>query len=291
MQPVFTQKLLDNSTYVSRPSGSTNPVTIFPWTWTPTSTNTGLFTIQLNSNNASAFAEGNALEIKIYQAFGVAGSEELIHTFTHTFNGSNAQNSTYTKHFSTTGSSISLPTVATSDFAILNPYIFGGVDYGISFHTTITTPNDGLTSTVSAISTDFQTGSNANKFYTIFGDMPITVGGTAVTSQSPNQISSSGGTITVLHAMNSTSDFSGNIPNWHRKVELIDSNNNDVFGNGSSVSGQTVSMNNLSAASTQFASFTAGDVFTLKVTIGSGAWNSPTDDFRIVRYQEDFTVV
>lgn len=289
MTPVFTQQLLE-PVHTSHPAGATNPVTVFPWVWSPSSTNLGLFSIRLSSNNGEAFAEGNQLTINIYQAYGISGTEELIHTFTHTFNATNAQSSTYTKHFSTS-SGIPLPTVQTTDFAILNPYVFGSNDYGIQFHTTITTPNEGLTSTVSAITTEFSTGSNANKYWAIFGDFPITVGGTAVTSQSPNQISSSGGTITVAHGLNSTSDFSGSTPSWHRKVELIDSNGNDIFPNGSAVSGASVNINNITTASTQFAAFNAGDVFTLKVTIGSGLWNSPTDDFRIVRYEEDFTVV
>lgn len=249
----------------------------------------------------AGIVEGSTYVCKVYYGYGIDEAaippsyEELLGTKTGFFNAGNESNGFSTITFFP--GDVTLPTSYTDPFAVLSPYFdpsFG--DFGVTFETTITTPNEGLNSTVTAFTTTYTTGSNANEFITIWGDMPITVGGTAITSQSPgpNQISSSGGTITVLHALNSTAVFDGNTSNagnMHRKVELINSNGVDVFASGSSVSGQSVNYNNFATASATFGAFNVGDVLTVKVTLGSGAWNSPTDDFRIVRYEQDFTVV
>lgn len=295
--PVFTQKVQAGSASVFSASG-TDPVVAIPWSFYGPLGTEAFMSVRLEG---AGIVQGSTYVCKVYYAYGVDPADippsyqELLGTKTGFFNASNESNGAASIVFFP--GDVTLPTSYTDPFAVLSPYpdpTFG--DFGITFETTVTTPNQGLYSTVTAFTTTYGTGANANEFITIWGDFPITVGGTAITSQSPgpNQISSSGGTITVAHALNSTAVFDGNTQNagsMHRKVELINSNGIDIFGAGSSVSGQSVNYNNLSTASASFNAFNVGDVFTLKVTLGSGAWNSPTDDFRLVRYQQDFTVV
>ena len=247
---------------------------------------------------------GNTIVTKVYHYYGIEepdlppGYQELLGTKTHTVTAQNESNGFYTHIWFTTD--VSLPTTATDPFAVGSPFpdpSFG--DFGVTFETTITTPNDGLTDTVTAITTSNTTGSNANKFYVVWGDMPITVSGSLVSSQSPgpNQITSAGGVLSVQWAMNSTTDWDSSLSNisggMHRKIEFINPAGNDIFGSGSPLNGQTLAFNNLNLASSTLGSgfFTVGDVFTLKVILGSGAWNSPTDDFRLTVYEQDFTVV
>ena len=291
MTPVFTQEVRENGNFAAPVSGAANPIVAIPYSFGGPYNNLNVDVVQVILDGAG-IVEGNSATTEVIWAYGqvsVPGPQETLATKTVTVTATDEANGYVNLGFSP--NELALPTNFVTNFSSTGPFPdLSGGDYSVSFHSTVTTPNQNLSTTVSNSITQYTTGSNANKWIVLFGDIPLTIGGTAV-SLSPNTISSSGGTITVLHGINSTSDFDGSAGSFHRKVELLDSNGNDVYTSGSASSGVSVSLTNISTASATFSSFTVADIFTLKVTIGSGTWNSPNDDFRIVRYEETFTVV
>ena len=291
MTPVFTQELRATNTWSYPVAGAANPEVAIPWRFAGPLNNLNSPVMQLKLDGAGIVA-GNSATVEViwaYQQTGLPGPQETLATKTQVATSVDEANGYMFVLFSP--NELSLPTSFTSSWYADSPYPDGsGGDLGVSFHTTMTTPNQGLTSTVNVTTTEYTTGTNANSWVVIWGDCPVTIGGTAV-DVANSTIAASGGAITALMNLNSTSAFTGSSGSHHRKVELINAGGTDVFAFGSSVSGQSVNVNNQSTASATFNAFNAGDVFTLKITIGSGTWNSPTDNWRIVRYEEQFTVV
>lgn len=292
MTPVFTQEVRQNGNFSNPVAGATNPLVAIPWAFAGPNSNQNIAVVSVYLDGDGVI-EGNSATVEViwaYQQTNLPGPEESLATITQVANATDEANGFMIVSFSP--NDLSLPTSFTQSFSILNPYSDGASGFfGVSFHSTITTPNQSLSTTVIDNITQYTTGANANKYLTIFGDCPVTIGGTAV-DVANSTLDSSGGTVTALVNINSTSNFNGSASNFHRKVELIKSSDSvDVYPIGSSTSSVISSLSNQSTASSTQNSFTMGETYTLKITIGSGSHNSPTDDFRIVRYSQIFTVV
>lgn len=291
--PVFTQEIRDIPGVSSPVSGAANPIVAIPFQFA------SYPLIDLDDNvveiklAGAGIIAGDTAEVSCVWAYlqtaSPPGPQETLATKTVTISNQNENDGYVSVYF--TPNELSLPTSYVDWWQVLNPYPFGsqGGFYGVTFISTITTSDQGLITQVVANTTPYTTGSNAGKFITIFGDCPVTVGGTAV-NDAVGILDSNGGTVTVQMGINSTTDFDNNAGLFHRTVSLIRySDGVDVVNSASSTANITAPLG-VATATFTISSFDPTDYYTLNVTLGSGQFSSPTDDFRLNRYARTFTV-